>query len=316
MSLPLIQVCQVLVVLVFAPLLSGFLARIEAMAQSRHGPSIVQPYYDLLKLFRKGTAVPETASIIFFLGPVLAFAAYATIPVLIPVLTIYPLPLATMADILGSAFLFGLGSFAIAMAAADSGDVYAGLGASRTTTFGSLAEPTLIMVFFTVALLTRTDLPYAMNAVLRGSAAQWVRPAHLLVVAAFFMMLLLETGRIPIESSSSTLEFGMIDEARLYEHSGPWWALAKWGSAMKQFLLFVVFLNVLTVPWWLAADRSPLSVLLATLTLLGKMLVLLLVIASIELSFAKLRLFKIPEFVGAGFVLSVLAVIVFYFVRG
>ncbi len=316
MSHTLIQACQVLVTLVFAPLISGVLLRLEAMVQSRHGPSILQPYYDLAKLFRKGTAVPETASVLFFAGPVLAFAAYLTIPLLIPVLTTYPLPLATMGDILGGAFLFALGSFFVAVSAVDTGDIYAGLGASRTTVFASLAEPTLIMVFFTVALLTRTDLPYPMNEVLRTSTVAWVRPAHLLAMAGFFMMLLVETGRIPIESASSTLEFGMIDEARLYEHSGAWYALLKWGSAMKQFLLFVVFLDVLAVPWGLASDTRPVSVLIAVLVLLAKMLALLLVIGAIEMSFAKLRLFKIPEFMGAGFVLSVLAVMVFYFARG
>src|SRR5579884_2329434 len=144
MSHTLIQACQVLVTLVFAPLISGVLLRLEAMVQSRHGPSILQPYYDLAKLFRKGTAVPETASVLFFAGPVLAFAAYLTIPLLIPVLTTYPLPLATMGDILGGAFLFALGSFFVAVSAVDSGDIYAGLGASRTTVFASLAEPTLI----------------------------------------------------------------------------------------------------------------------------------------------------------------------------
>jgi formate hydrogenlyase subunit 4 len=129
-------------------------------------------------------------------------------------------------------------------------------------------------------------------------------------------MLLVDTGRVPIESQSSTLEFGMIDEARLFEHSGPAMALFKWAASMKQFLLYVVFLNVLVVPWGLADERSARGVLPAIVLLLLKMLGLGLVIVVIESSVAKLRLFRIPDFMGAGFVLSVLAILVFYLANG
>jgi formate hydrogenlyase subunit 4 len=129
-------------------------------------------------------------------------------------------------------------------------------------------------------------------------------------------MLLVDTGRVPIESQSSTLEFGMIDDARLFEHSGPAMALFKWASSMKQFLLYVVFLNVLVVPWGLAGERGAGGVLLALVVLLAKMLGLGLVIVVIESSVAKLRLFRIPDFMGAGFVLSVLAILVFYLANG
>ena len=129
-------------------------------------------------------------------------------------------------------------------------------------------------------------------------------------------MLLVDTGRVPIESQGSTLEFGMIDEARLFEHSGPALALFRWASTMKQFLLYVVFLNVLVVPWGLAADRRVGSVLLALLWLLVKMIGLGMVMVVIESSFAKLRLFRIPDFMGAGFVMSVLAILVFYLANG
>jgi formate hydrogenlyase subunit 4 len=126
------------------------------------------------------------------------------------------------------------------------------------------------------------------------------------------MMILVDTGRIPIESASSTLEFGMIDEARVFEHSGPSMAFVRWGSTMKQFLLFVILLNVLVVPWGLATSAAPLTVLVAIVTLVVKMVALGLVMAAIDTSFSKLRLFKIPEFMAAGFMLAVLAILVFY----
>jgi formate hydrogenlyase subunit 4 len=311
-----IQVCQVVALLVFAPLITGVIAKLEAQIQFRKGPSALQPYYDIAKFFRKESLRPQTASPFFEIAPLIAVAAYCSIALLIPVLTSFPLPLGTAGDILGGAFLFGLAGFVTALAGVDSGSVYAGIGSSRTQSLATLVEPTLIFVFFTVALVSGTDLPYALNATLQGSASQYFRPSHLLAAAAFFLMLLVDTGRVPIESQSSTLEFGMIDDARLFEHSGPAMALFKWASSMKQFLLYVVFLNVLVVPWGLAGERGAGGVVLALVVLLAKMLGLGLVIVVIESSVAKLRLFRIPDFMGAGFVLSVLAILVFYLANG
>jgi len=259
---------------------------------------------------------PETASPFFELAPLIAFASYCSIALLIPVLTNFPLPLGTAGDILGGALLFGLAGFVTALAGVDSGSVYAALGSSRTQSVATLVEPTLIFVFFTVALVTGTDLPYALNATLAHSSSEYFRPSHLLAAAAFFAMLLVDTGRVPIESQGSTLELGMIDEARLFEHSGPAMALFRWASTMKQFLLYVVFLNVLVVPWGLASDRTVGSVAVGLGWLLVKMIGLGLVMVVIESSFAKLRLFRIPDFMGAGFVLSVLAILVFYLANG
>lgn len=311
-----IQIFQVGSMLVFAPLVSGAIAKLEAQLQSRRGPSVLQPYYDIAKFFRKETLRPETSSPFFEIAPVIAVASYCSIAFLIPVLTNFPLPLATAGDILGGALLFGVAGFVTALAGVDSGSVYGALGSSRTQSVATLVEPTLIFVFFTVALVSGTDLPYALNATISTSASQYFRPSHLLAAAAFFLMLLVDTGRVPIESQGSTLEFGMIDDARLFEHSGPAMALFRWASTMKQYLLYVVFLNVLVVPWGLATTRSLGDVLVALGLLLAKMLGLALVMVVIESTVAKLRLFRIPDFMGAGFVLSLLAILVFYLANG
>ncbi len=165
-----VQVCQVLALLVFAPVISGVIAKAEARVQWRTGPSIFQPYYDIWKFFRKESVRPETASPFFELAPLIAFASYCSIALLIPVLTNFPLPLGTAGDILGGALLFGLAGFVTALAGVDSGSVYAALGSSRTQSVATLVEPTLIFVFFTVALVTGTDLPYALNATLAHSS--------------------------------------------------------------------------------------------------------------------------------------------------
>jgi formate hydrogenlyase subunit 4/hydrogenase-4 membrane subunit HyfE len=309
----LIQVLQVLTVVGAGPLVSGVIARAEAIVQERRGPRVLQPYYDIAKLLHKETVLPAPAGPVFRAAPYVSFAGYAAVPLLIPVLTSFGLPLGYMGDILGGGLILGMAGFAVSLAAIDSGSPYAQLGSSRLRTFGALNEPTVIFVVFTVALTTHTDLPYVMGETLRSSAVEVLRPSHLMVVVAFFMLVLTETGRIPVQSHGGTLEFGMIEEARVLEHSGPGLAFLRWGSHVKQLTLYVILLNVLVVPWGLAGDGRLDHVVAAIALLLVKAFALGLVVAVIETSFAKLRLYKIPEFTVASFMLAVLAVVIFLF---
>jgi formate hydrogenlyase subunit 4/hydrogenase-4 membrane subunit HyfE len=218
-----------------------------------------------------------------------------------------------MADFLGVGLILALASWSVSLAAIDSGSPYAQLGSSRLRSFGAFNEPTVIFVTFVLALTTHTDLPYAFNAAIRSSAVEVVRPSHLLMIAAFFMLVLNETGRIPVENHGGTLEFGQIEEGRVAEHSGPGLAFLRWGSSVKQLLLFTIFMNVLVVPWGLAGSGRLGVVLLAIGLLFVKALGVGSVVVVIESSFAKLRLYKIPEFTVASFMLAVLAVVIFLF---
>ena len=307
-----IQMLQVLTVLVAAPGVSGFIAKVEARLQGRRGPRILQPYYDLAKLFRKEALAPQGATWFFLAAPLFAFTCYLTVPLLIPVLTTFPLPLGYMGDILGGGFILALGSFVVAVAAAETGSPYAQLGSSRAKTFAAITEPVVLFVVFAVALITATDLPYALAATVHSSTSQIVRPAHLLASGALFMVILYETGRIPVETHTGTNEFGMIETARAFEHSGPFYALLSWGSAMKQLVLYVILINVFLAPWGLAASQQLGSVLLAMVSLLTKAAALGVVVAVIDDSFAKLKLFKIAEFVAGAFLLAVLGVFTVY----
>ena len=307
-----IQVLQVLTILLGAPLVSGVISHLEARLQGRRGPRVLQPYYDIAKLFRKETLVTDQSSWVFLAGPIVAFACYLTVPMLIPVLTTFPLPLGYTGDILGGGFILALAGFAVALAGTESGAPYAQLGGSRAMTFGALIEPTILFVIFAVALITRTDLPYALAATVRSSASQMVRPSHILAATAFFLVVLVDTGRIPVETHSGTLEFGMIDEARTLEHSGPLLALLKWGATMKQLILYTILINVFVAPWGLASTGTLGSVSWAIISLLAKALLLGLIFAIIDNLFSKLRLFKIPELVASAFLLAVLGVLVFY----
>ena len=238
-------------------------------------------------------------------------------PLLIPVLTSFGLPLGYMGDILGGGLILGGAGFAISIAAIDSGSPYAQLGSSRLRTFGALNEPTVIFVVFVVALTTHTDLPYVLGATLRASTVEVVRPSHLLIVAAFFMLVLNETGRIPVGSHGGTLEFGQIEEGRVAEHSGPGLAFLRWGSSVKQLVLYTIFANVLLVAVGAGEQRAPRRRGARDRAAGGEgARRSALVVIVIESSFAKLRLYKIPEFTVASFMLAVLAVVIFLFQPG
>ena len=307
-----VQAMQVATIVLGAPLVSGVISHVEARLQGRRGPRILQPYYDLAKLFRKETVVSEDSSWVFLVAPIIAFVCYLVVPLLIPVLTTYGLPLGYMGDILGGGFILALAGFSVALAGTESGAPYAQLGGSRAMTFGALVEPTILFVVFAVALITGTDLPYALAATVRSSTSEMVRPAHVLAALAFFLVVLVDTGRIPVETHTGTLEFGMIDEARTLEHSGAPLALLKWGAAMKQLILYTILINVFVAPWGLADTGKLSSVMLAIPSLLGKAIVLGCVFAVIDNLFSKLRLFKITEFIASAFLLAVLAVLVYY----
>lgn len=302
------QAGQLLTVSLGAPLVSGVIARVEARLQGRRGPRILQPYYDLAKQFSKESLAPVGTSWLFLAAPVVAFAAYLSVPLLIPVLTYFPLPLGYMGDILGGGMILALGSFFTAAAGAETASPYAQIGASRAKTFSALAEPTLLLVFVGVATITSTDLPYALASTVHGSTAQIVRPGHLLACAALFLVILAETARIPVEAHHSTGELGFIDEGKPFEHSGPYYALQNWAAHIKQLVLYIIFLDVFLAPWGLAGTRALGPLLLAIIVVIAKCSGLGVIVAIIDDSWAKLRLYKITEFLAAAFLLSVLAI--------
>jgi len=314
-TLQLINVIQVGTVILLSPLIAGIINRLKAMVESKHGPSIFQPYYDLSKLLRKEVVVPERSSAFFIIAPFIAFSAYLVIALVIPIVTPYALPYGILLDLLGGALMFGLAGVVMIIAAIDAHTNYTALGASRSAAFGALAEPTLIMVFFGVAAITGTNNPYVTNNLLATSPSWYLSATHILVLAAFFELLLFETGRLPVESSG-LIEFGMLDDARLMEYSGKLLALARWGSYMKQFMLMAVFLNVFAVPWFMSSQVSVTGALYSVGTLFLKLLGLVLVIVITEESFAKLRLFKILDYLAISFCLGLLAVVAVFLVGG
>ncbi|MHB2022239.1 MAG: respiratory chain complex I subunit 1 family protein, partial [Mycobacteriales bacterium] len=198
MSVPVVlQILQSATVVLLAPLYAGVIARAEAIVASKRGPSVVQPYRDLAKWLRKSSTISNEASWIFLGAPFVAFACYLTVSVIVPIITSNPLPLAFLADLIGGAFVLTLASFVISLAGLDTASPIGGLGSSRASWVSSLAEPAFILVFFTVGAVSASDNPYLMNHAVASSPDVMVLPTHLLGMVAFFLLVLVENGRIP-----------------------------------------------------------------------------------------------------------------------
>jgi len=300
---------QLLFVIGLAPLYAGVLSRLKEIIQSRRGPSIFQPYRDLWKLFHKDEVISSETTWIFRITPYLVFVVPLFVASLIPVLTDYPLAFAFMGDMLAGGFFLGLGGFFAALAAVDTGNPYGPMGASRTRMVGFLVEPVFMIVFFTVSFVAHSTIPYIVQKKWIASPAAFFSPAHILLLIAFLMIILAEGGKIPVDNPSGHFELAMIDESKGLEYSGRGAALMKWGGQMKLMVLTCIFLNVLFAPWGLASDQQFQHILLAIPLICIKILFFTVLLVIIESSLAKLRLFRISEFLGAAFIISVAAMI-------
>jgi len=316
LQLAILQGLQIATVLCCAPLLRGIINRLKAIVQSKRGPSIWQFYRDLWKYLRKGRVISEHASWVYRVAPIFTFITPLMVAMIIPVLTAYPLPYAFMGDMLAGGFILSLGGFFTSLAAMDTASTFGGMGSSRARVVSFLAEPVVILVLFTVTLIAQVTIPFAVNQTLI-SPDYLYSPAHWLLAAALFMVILAEAGRLPVDNPSSTFELSMIEASRTLEYSGRDLALMEWGGAMRFFVLLTILLNVLTAPWGLAPDggTNPLTVIIAIVTLLLKMFVICGIIVVIESSLAKWRFFRIPEFLGAAVILAGLGIVSFYLVH-
>jgi len=312
MHVALLAVLQVLVVALGAPLLSGTVRTVKARLVGRRGPAPWQPYRDLRKLLGKTPVVSATTSWIFRITPYVLAGAMLVAAVAAPVLTSRP-PLA-FAGIILLMSLFLLGTFFLALAGLDAGSAFGGMGSSREVAVAALAEPTVILAVFTLALHANTT---NLGGIVEHVAAEpllTLNPAHLLAFAAFFIVMLAETGRLPVDNPATHLELTMIHEAMVLEYSARHLALVEWAGAMK-LLVFLTLLANLFFPWGVAADVSAPAIALGLLALGGKLAILTAALALLETAIAKLRLFRVPELLAGSFALGVLAVSAVFLLR-
>jgi formate hydrogenlyase subunit 4 len=304
-----LQLMQVLAVLLLSPLLQGILVQMEVRVKRGKGPGVFQPYRDLWKLFHKQLVLPNTSSWIFYSAPVVAFVVMTIVPMLIPVITNFPLPLSDMGDILGGGFLLALGGFMILLAGLDTGSAYGGMGSSRSTLLVILSEPILILVLVGIAVLSKAMLPFVINHLVVNHLYFYWNPAHLFLVAAFFIILLIETDAMPIHSGTH-IEIYMIEESRILEYSGPLLGLLKWAGMMKRFIIYTLFCNMLFFPWWLSSSHNIGFAFVAIVIMMIKYTVVAAAVVLVNTAQARLRFFRYQEPLALGFILAVLAIVI------
>jgi formate hydrogenlyase subunit 4 len=299
------QILQVLFVLFFAPLLKGIMDRVKARGMRRIGPPVWQPYRNLYKWFHKETLWNSETTAIRSIAPVVYFSAPLVVALVIPVLTTFPLPLAFMADMLGGGMVLGAAGLVLLLASADTGSPFASIAVSRVRFIGTLAEPLTLAALFTAAAVGGATIPYVVNQAFGGP--DLLTPSHGLLLAAWILLILAEAGRLPVDNPDSSQELSLIDPNRTFEASGTDLALYEWGGWMKFTVLGIILVNVLATPWGLAATLSPVAIVLATLATALKLTVLGLLVVAVELSFAKLRLLRIAEYLTVSVAIAALA---------
>lgn len=296
---------QLGLLLTLAPGLNGLIKRMKAVLQGRHGPPLLQPYFDLVKLLRKDAVVSEHATAVFRWAPAVYAGCFATAALLVPVLWSRA-PLAGWGDAIALVGLFALARFALALAGLDTGSSFGGMGSSREVAVAALAEPALLLVLFAVAWRTGgTDLSGATEyLVSQGVAA--VAPSQLLALAALIIVVIAETGRVPADNPDTHLELTMIHEGMLLEYSGRPLGILVWASLLKQIVLFSL-VAALFFPFGVAATPSEIPAAVGALLL--KLVALAFVMSVVESSSAKLRILRVPELLGAASALAVLALV-------
>jgi formate hydrogenlyase subunit 4 len=301
-----LAVAQAALALGLAPGLVGLVRWMKARLQNRRGAPVWQPYRELGKLFQKEVIVSRNASWLFRATPFIVFASVAATAFLVPILAA-PLPLDVIGDLLVVVYLLLLGTFFLSLAGLDPGSPFGGMGASREMTVAALAEPTIALAIFALALGAGSTNLGQIVARTMADPRTALSPGHLLAFGALFIVTLAETGRLPIDNPATHLELTMIHEAMILEYSGRYLALIEWAAAVK-LLIFFALLGNLFAPWGVATALTPAALILAVVSLLAKLVILAAVVAALETRIAKLRLFRVPELLSASFVLALLAV--------
>jgi len=302
---------QVALVVVGAPYLTGLMRQVRARLEGRAGAGVGQPVRDLRKLFRKEATRPEGTSVVFVAAPMILLASSVFLAAVVPFVS-------TVASVGGVSDLFAvvailmLGTVALALAAIDTGTAFGGMGASREITIVALVEPTILLAIFALSVrVGSSDLTDIVAGTL-ASPAQVLSPASLLAAVAFAVVIIAETGRLPVDNPSTHLELTMIHEAMVLEYSGRDLAMIELAASMRLTLLLGLGVN-LFAPWGVATSVAPLALLLGVVMLVVKVALVGVVLAVFEVFMAKLRLFRVPELLAGSLLFALLAVAASYF---
>jgi len=305
-----VQGGQMLLLLLLAPLLTGFVRKAKARLLRRRGPSLVQPYRDLLRLLRKEVVLAENASWLFRSAPYLIFATTWVAAALVPTFAL-GLTFSWSADLIVIAGLLGSARFFLALAGLDVGTSFGGIGSSREMMIASLAEPALIMVVFTLALIAGSTQLSTIAGIM-ASPGVGLRVSLGLALFALLIIAIAENGRVPVDNPATHLELTMVHEAMVLEYSGRHLALIEAAQFLK-LLLYISIIGCVFAPWGLArADAQPAALAVGFGSYVAKLSVAGFLLAFFESSVAKMRVFRVPVFLGAGLMLALLATLLMF----
>jgi formate hydrogenlyase subunit 4 len=302
----LLALLQTLLFIGTAPLLAGCLKKIKCRLQNRKAPSVFQPYFDLRKLWGKEPVVAKPASWIFKAAPYIVLSTTVLTASIIPLIAVN-LPTARIADVVVLIGFFALGRFFLVLAGMDIGTAFGGMGSSREMMVSSLAEPAMLMAVFTLAMsASTTNLSEAMNYVLHTGVV--LRPSFVFAIFALMLVTVAETGRIPVDNPATHLELTMIHEAMILEYSGRYLGMIEWASQIKLMIYGVLIANIF-FPWGIAQDFSLEALGYGALTLALKLIVLGFLLCLSEAILAKMRVFRVQEFLSFAYLLSLLGML-------
>jgi formate hydrogenlyase subunit 4 len=302
-----IQISQMLLVVLLAPLLTGFVRKVKARLLRRRGPPLLQPYRDLIRLARKEAVVAHSASWLFRLVPYLVFATTWVAAALIPTFAT-GLLFSWSADLIAIIALLGSARFFLALAGMDVGTSFGGIGSSREAMFATLAEPAMIMIVFTLALVAGST-QLSTVASFMTSPAVGLRVSLGMALFALVIVALVENGRIPVDNPATHLELTMVHEAMVLEYSGRHLALIELASWLK-LLLYVSLISCVFAPWGLAHPGKGLGAhAIGVVAYVGKLAIAGVLLALFESTIAKMRVFRVPDFIGVALMLGFLAVL-------
>ena len=300
----LVQLVEMIVVLLFAPLLVGYVRKVKALLVGRRGPPLLQPYRDLLRLLRTEVVLAHSASWVFRVTPYVVFAATWVAAALVPTFAT-GLLFSYAADMIAIVALLGSARFMLALAGLDVGTSFGGIGSSREMMIASLAEPAMLMVVFTLSLLAGSTQLSSIAAFMQGDVG--LRVSLALAVLALGMVAIAENGRIPIDNPATHLELTMVHEAMILEYSGRHLAMIELASHIK-LLLYLSIIGCVFAPWHIAVSGQGAAAYLTGLVVyVGKLAAGGFLLAVFETAIAKMRVFRYSDFLGAALMLGLLA---------
>ena len=308
-----LEAAQLLLVLALAPLFTGYVRKVKARLLRRRGPPIWQPYLDLARLLRKEVVLAENASWLFRAVPYLVFAATWVAAALVPTF-VSGLASGRAADLIAIVALIASTRFFLALAGLDVGTSFGGIGSSREMMFATLAEPAMIMIVFTLALTAGSTQLSTIAEVFAGPGVG-LRVSLGLALVALVLVAIAENSRVPVDNPATHLELTMVHEAMILEYSGRHLALIELAAALK-LLLYVSLIACVFAPWGIAPSGAGPLAFAAGLILYGaKVAIIGFLLAFFETSIAKMRVFRVPEFLGVALMLGLLGTLLLFVTR-